>query len=226
MTQPGMARLEFASDLRMVRDSLVAMTATASKAIRAGTTALLDQNLEAARMTASLEQELEDDHLALERRTFHMLARQQPVAGDLRLLVSAIKISAECRRMGALAHHIGTAASRSYPVPAIPDELSRIFRRMGNVASRIADGAGVTLKISDAQDAARLEVDDDAMDGLRRALFRALVDDWSHGVETAVNVALLGRYYERFADHAVAIAQSVIYIVTGAKPEDRAHHVG
>ena len=214
-----MARLEFASDLRMVRDSLVTMTATASKAIRAATTALLDQDLEAVRLTASLEQQLEDDRLALERRTFLMLARQQPVAGDLRLLVSAIKISAECRRMVALAHHIGTAASRSYPFPAVPDELSRIFRRMGDVASRIADGAGVTLKISDAQDAARLEVDDDAMDGLRRALFRALVDDWSHGVETAVNVALLGRYYERFADHAVAIAQSVIFIVTGAKPD-------
>ena len=221
-----MARLEFASDLRIVRDSLVSMTATASKAIRAATTALLDQDLEAVRLTASLEQQLEDDRLALERRTFHMLARQQPVAGDLRLLVSAIKISAECRRMVALAHHIGTAASRSYPFPAVPDELSRIFRRMGDVASRIADGAGVTLKISDAQDAARLEVDDDAMDGLRRALFRALVDDWSHGVETAVNVALLGRYYERFADHAVAIAQSVIFIVTGAKPDDRADHVG
>jgi phosphate transport system protein len=226
VNQPGMTRLEFASDLRLVRDSLVSMTGTASQAIRAATTALLDQDLEAARMTASLEQDLEDDRLALERRTFDLLARQQPVAGDLRLLVSAIKISAECRRMGALAHHIGTAASRSYPVPAIPDELSRIFRRMGDVASRIADGAGVTLKISDAQDAARLEVDDDAMDGLRRALFRALVDDWSHGVETAVNVALLGRYYERFADHAVAIAQSVIFIVTGAKPDDRAHHVG
>ncbi len=226
MTQPGMARLEFASDLRMVRDSLVTMTATASKAIRAATTALLDQDLEAVRLTASLEQQLEDDRLALERRTFLMLARQQPVAGDLRLLVSAIKISAECRRMVALAHHIGTAASRSYPFPAVPDELSRIFRRMGDVASRIADGAGVTLKISDAQDAARLEVDDDAMDGLRRALFRALVDDWSHGVETAVNVALLGRYYERFADHAVAIAQSVIFIVTGAQPDDRADHVG
>jgi phosphate transport system protein len=224
--QPGMGRLEFASDLRMVRASLVDMTETASKAIRAATTALLDQDLEAVRMTASLEQELEDDRTVIERRTFHLLARQQPVAGDLRLLVSAIKISAECRRMGALAHHIGTAASRSYPAAAIPDELSGIFRRMGDVASRIADGARVTLKIGDAQDAARLEVDDDAMDGLRRALFRVLVDDWSHGVESAVNVALLGRYYERFADHAVAIAQSVIFIVTGAKPDDRAHHVG
>ncbi|HET9302227.1 MAG TPA: phosphate signaling complex protein PhoU [Propionibacteriaceae bacterium] len=226
MIDPGIGRVEFASDLRMVRASLVTMTETASRAIRAATTALLDQDLEAVRMTASLEQELEDDRTVIERRTFHLLARQQPVAGDLRLLVSAIKISAECRRMGALAHHISTAASRSYPAPAIPDELSEIFRRMGDVASRIADGARVTLKIGDAQDAARLEVDDDAMDGLRRALFRALVDDWSHGVENAVNVALLGRYYERFADHAVAIAQSVIFIVTGAKPDDRAHHVG
>ena len=81
------------------------MTETASKAIRAATTALLDQDLEAVRMTASLEQELEDDRTVIERRTFHLLARQQPVAGDLRLLVSAIKISAECRRMGAGSPH-------------------------------------------------------------------------------------------------------------------------
>lgn len=226
MIQPEVGRLEFASDLRMVRASLVTMTETASKAIRAATTALLDLDLEAVRMTASLEQELEDDRLAIERRTLHLLARQQPVAGDLRMLVSAIKISAECRRMGALAHHIGTAASRSYPAPAIPDELSEIFRRMGDVASRIADGASITLTTSDALDAARLEVDDDAMDGLLRALFRALVDNWSHGVEAAVNVALTGRYYERFADHAVAIAQSVIFIETAMRPHVGAPHVG
>jgi phosphate transport system protein len=226
MSQPEVGRLEFASDLRMVRASLVTMTETASKAIGAATTALLDLDLEAVRMTASLEQELEDDRLAIERRTLHLLACQQPVAGDLRMLVSAIKISAECRRMGALAHHIGTAAGRSYPAPAIPDELSEIFRRMGDVASRIADGARITLTTSDAVDAARLEVDDDAMDGLLRALFRALVDNWSHGVEAAVNVALTGRYYERFADHAVAIAQSVIFIETAMRPHVGAPHVG
>jgi phosphate transport system protein len=218
MIHPGIGRLDFASDLRMVRASLVTMTETASMAIRAATTALLDLDLEAVRVTASLEHELEDDRLAIERRTLHLLARQQPVAGDLRMLVSAMKISAECRRMGALAHHIGTAASHCYPGRAIPDELSEIFRRMGDVASRIADGARITLATSDALDAARLEVDDDAMDGLLRALFRALVDNWSHGVEAAVNVALIGRYYERFADHAVAIAQSVIFIVTGMRP--------
>jgi phosphate transport system protein len=226
MSQPEVGRLEFASELRMVHASLVTMTETASKAIRAATTALLDLDLEAVRMTGSLEQELEDDMVAIERRTLHLLARQQPVAGDLRMLISAIKISAECGRMGALAHHIGTAASRSYPAPAIPDELSEIFRRMGDVASRIADGARITLTTSDALDAARLEVDDDAMDGLLRALFRALVDNWSHGVEAAVNVALIGRYYERFADHAVAIAQSVIFIETAMRPHVGAPHVG
>jgi phosphate transport system protein len=214
-----MTRLEFAADLRMVRDSLATMTGTASQAIRAATTALLDQDLEAVRITGALEQDLQANLMAIERRTFELIARQQPVAGDLRLLVSAIKIGADCRRMGALAHHIGTAATRSYPEPVIPSELSVIFRRMGNVADRIADGARVTLLTSDAKDAARLEVDDDAMDGLRRALFGALMHHWPHGVETAVNVALLGRYYERFADHAVAIAQSVIFIVTGTKPD-------
>jgi phosphate transport system protein len=219
VTHPRMARVDFASDLRMLRDSLGAMTQMAAEAIRAATTALLEQDLEAVRRTAALEQDLEGSLVAIERRTFELMARQQPVAGDLRLLVSAIKIGAECRRMGALAHHIGTAANRSYPEPAIPDELLGIFRRMGDVANRIADGARVTLLTSDAKDAARLEVDDDAMDGLRRALFRALMHDWLHGVETAVNVALLGRYYERFADHAVAIAQSVIFIVTGTKPD-------
>jgi phosphate transport system protein len=226
MTRPRMARLEFAADLRMVRESLATMTGTASQAIRAGTTALLDQDLEAVRITGALEQDLRANLVAIERRTFELIARQQPVAGDLRLLVSAIKIGAECRRMGALAHHIGTAATRSYPEPAIPSELSGIFRRMGDVANRIADGARVTLLTGDAEDAARLEVDDDAMDGLRRALFRVLMDDWPYGVETAVNVALLGRYYERFADHAVAIAQSVIFIVTGTKPDYGPHPVG
>jgi phosphate transport system protein len=226
VTHPRMARLEFAGDLRIVRASLVIMTQMASEAIRAATTALLDQNLEAVRMTAALEQDLEGELLAIERRTFELLSRQQPVAGDLRLLVSAIKIGAECRRMSALALHIGTAAAGSYPERAIPDELSGIFSRMGEVANRIADGARVTLLTSDAEDAARLEVDDDAMDGLRRALFRALMHDWPHGVEAAVNVALLGRYYERFADHAVAIAQSVIFIVTGTKPDSGPHPVG
>jgi phosphate transport system protein len=219
-----MTRLEFDSGLRLVRESLFTMTGTVTEAIQAATTALLDQNLEAARATASLQQELEDHQLLIERRTIQLLARQQPVASERRMLVAAIKISAECRRMGELAHHIGMAAKRLHPAPAIPEELSGSFRWMGDVASRITDDARVTLLTSDARDAA--PVDDETRDGLHGALFRALLDNWSHGVETAVNVALLGRHYERFADHAMALAQSVIFMVTGTESRIEALHVG
>ncbi len=225
MTQPRMTRLEFDNGLRLVRESLFTMTWTATEAIQAATTALLEQNLEAARATASLEQELEADRLLIERHTMELLARQQPVASEQRMLVSAVKISAECWRMGVLAHHIGMAARHFHPAPAIPDEVSGIFRWMGDVASRIADDARVTLLSSDALDATSVEVED-AMEGRHRALFRALLNNRSHGVETAVNVALLGRYYERFADHAVAIAQSVIFMVTDTRPRIGAPHVG
>jgi phosphate transport system protein len=217
MTQPRMTRLEFGNGLQLVRESLFTMTGRVTEAVQAATTALLDQNLEAARATASLEQEMEGDRLLIERRTLRLLVCQQPVASELRTLVSAVKISAECWRMGVLAHHIGMTARHSYPDPAIPDELSGIFRWMGDVASRIADDARVILPSSDALDVACLEVDNAIVDGLRRPLLRALLDNCSHDVETAVNIALLGRYYERLADHAVALAQSVIFMVTGTK---------
>jgi phosphate transport system protein len=219
MSTVDTARVEFARDLQTLRGSLVSMTNTAAEAIACATSALVDRDLERAQQVVALTLRLEEICTSVERGTYQLLARQQPVAGDLRLLVSAFKISADCRRMGSLAVHVSKVAVRAYPRAAIPDELVDIFNKMGAVASRIAEGAGVTLAARDAQDAERLEVDDDAMDGLRRALFRALVAEWPHGVETAVNVALLGRYYERFADHAVSIAQSVVFIVTGTRPE-------
>ena len=226
MTQARMTRLEFDNGLRMVREYLVTMTGTVTEAIQAATTALLDQNLETVRATASLERELEQDRLLVEQCTLQLVARGRPVASELWMLVSAIKISAECWRMGLLAHHIGMAARHFCSAPAIPDEILGIFRRVEDVASEIADDARATLLASDALDATRLEVDDAEMDSLRRALFRALLDNRSHGVETAVDVALLGRYYERLADHVVAFAQSVILMVTGPKPHVGAPHIG
>jgi len=212
-----MTRLEFDNGLQLVRESLFTMTGAVTEAILAATTSLLDQNLETARATASLEQELEDNRRLIERCTLQLLAREQPVAGELRMLVSAIKISSGCWRMGILAHHIGMAARRIYPAAAIPDELSGIFRQMADVVSCIADSARATLLTSDALDAAFLEVDENTVEGLSRALFRTLLDNWPHGGETAVNVALLGRYYERLGDHAVTLAESAILMVTGTK---------
>lgn len=170
MTQARMTRLELDNGLRMVRECLVTMTGTVTEAIQAATTALLDQNLEAVRATASLERELEEDRLLVEQCALQLIARERPVASEPWMLVSAIKISAECWRMGLLAHHIGMAARHFCSAPAIPDEILGIFRRVEDVASEIADDARATLLASDALDATRHEVDDAEMVSLRRAL--------------------------------------------------------
>jgi phosphate transport system protein len=219
------SRHEFDTELRAIRDALVDMIATATDAIHQATAALLELDRNAIDQVEQAEHRIEYMRLSVERRTYSLLALQQPVAGDLRELVSAIKIGADAHRMGSLAHHIAKAASRSHPLRAVPLQLNRTFERMGAVAGRLADGAAFTLRSGDAADAARLAIDDDAMDGLRRALFRKLLGEWPHGVEAAVNVALVGRYYERFADHAVSIAQSVVYIVAGVLPDEHAERL-
>jgi hypothetical protein len=114
----------------MVSEYLVRMTGTVTEAIQAATIALLDHNLEAVRATASLERELEEDRLLVEQCALQLIARERPVAGELWMLVSALKISAECWRMGLLAHHIGMAARHSCSAPAIPDAILEIFRRV------------------------------------------------------------------------------------------------
>jgi phosphate transport system protein len=214
-----MPREEFRSDLQAIRGVLVAMTMMSADAIEKATTALLESDLEAAATVREIEVRLERTSREVDRRAYQLLALQAPVAGDLREVVSAMKIGADIRRMGSLAHHIAKVSERRHPGRSVPEDLVPIFSKMGVIGARIAIGAGATLDARDAVDAGRLSVDDDAMDGLRRALFRHLLSDWPHGVESAIDVALLGRYYERFADHAVAIAQMVVYLVTGRAPQ-------
>jgi phosphate transport system protein len=125
--------------------------------------------------------------------------------------VSVLRVGWDVERMGSLACHVAEVAGRRSPGAAVPGDIVPLIRKMGAVAARLADGAAHALADSDATTAARLDVDDDAMDGLHRAVFAALLGDWPHPVTTAVDVALLARYYERFADHAVAVAGSVVY---------------
>ena len=222
----GAARLEFSGDLVALRADLVAMTVATADAIRLATSVLLhsrdgdgdDQADEIGR----LRERVESLRGSVERRTHQLLARQQPVAGDLRLLVAALRISADAARMARLASHIGQIAARRLPAAVVPQPVVGVVAGMGELAYRIADGAAMTLAAGDAQDAARLEIDDDSMDELLRRLFSVLLDHWPHGVESAVDLALVGRYYERFADHAVEIAAAVVYILSSRPDaEDR-----
>ena len=143
-----------------------------------------------------------------------VLARQQPVATDLRVVVTALRMSADLERMGDLARHVAKVARLRYPQSAVPAPMRSLILEMGQVAERIVAKAGSVIAARDVDMAVSLEKDDDAMDELHRRVFTVL-----HGstlpAETIVDLTLLGRYYERFADHAVSVARRVVYLVTG-----------
>ncbi|RWR28103.1 phosphate transport system regulatory protein PhoU, partial [Mycobacterium tuberculosis] len=145
---------------------------------------------------------------------------QAPVAGDLRTVVSAIQIIADVDRMGALALHVAKIARRRHPQHALPEEVNGYFAEMGRVAVELGHAAREVLITRDPEKAARIQEEDDAMDDLHGHLFTVLMDrEWKHGVMAAVDVTLLSRFYERFADHAVEVARRVIFQVTGNYPD-------
>lgn len=206
--------------LRAVVNDLVTMTDLVEKAVQGATTALLGADLATAERVISEDARLDVLHDDLENRCFVLLARQAPVAGELRTLVAALRMVSDLARMGDLAAHIAKIARMRYPNHAVPESMVSNFRRLAQVAEEMVVMAGRTLRDQNVLDAERMADHDEEADELRSMQFRqVLADDWPHGVEAAVDVALLGRYYERIADHAVLMGSRVIYIVTGLHPE-------
>jgi phosphate transport system protein len=209
-------RSTFHDDLDHTRDQLVEMTRLAGSAMARATTALLDADLAVAESVIAADERLDEIQRGLDELALDLLARQQPVATDLRTIVTSMRMSADLERMGDLARHVAKVARRRYPQSAVPATVRGTVLRMGQVAERIVADAGSVIASQDVARAVRLEEDDDEMDRLHRALFAELLGgSWAHGMEAAVDVTLVGRYYERFADHAVSVARRVVYLVTG-----------
>ena len=199
---------------------LVQMSQAVSSAVRSSTTALLEADIHLAERVISEDELLDAGQVDIEQRAFSLLARQAPVAGELRTLVAVLRMVAELERMGDLAAHVAKIARMRYPETAVPEALRANFIQMGDVAEKMVISAGQTLNDRNIQVAQELRARDEEMDELRRTQFRVLLsDDWPYSVEAAVDVALLGRYYERIADHAASMARRVIYVVTGQFPE-------
>ena len=209
-------REAFHEQLDEIAGRLVGMTRKAGEQINAATTALLEADIQLADQTVAADASINRDQLEVDERLLEMMARQAPVARDLRALLSAMRSTSDIERMGDLAVHVAKIARMRYPDCAVPEEFRRTFRDMGDTAGAMANKAGTVLRTRDLDSADQLARDDDEMDQLHRSLFRVMFDSgWNRSVEVAVDVALLGRYYERFSDHAVHIAVNVRYLVTG-----------
>jgi phosphate transport system protein len=151
-----------------------------------------------------------------EENALLLLALQAPVAGDLRAIVSSLQNVADAERMGALALHVAKIARRRHPAHTLPEEVTGYFAEMGRVAVELGNSAQEVVLSGDPRRAAEIDDEDDAMDELHGHLFIVLMDrEWKHTVAAAVDVTLLGRFYERFADHAVEIGRRVIFQATG-----------
>jgi phosphate transport system protein len=209
----------FHEQLDSIFDDLAGICRSVETAVRLANQALLTGDAEIAEQVISADADIDKAREKVEETAFSILSLQAPVAGDLRVVVSALRMVSELERMGDLSVHVAKIARLRVPDVAVPDEVRPTMERMGQVAEDMVARVSRIITGMDVDAAIDLGRADEIMDQLRRKSFTELLGDkWTHGVEAAVDLALLGRYYERIADHAVSVAHRVVYVVTGDFP--------
>jgi phosphate transport system protein len=213
-------RASFHAELDTLISDLARAARLAGEMMINASAALSQADLALAGLVISSEGEMKALCDDMDQRCVKLLVLQAPVATDLRVVVAAMHAVGDVERMWNLAQHIAKIARMKHPAVPIPDDVRPVFARMGMLATSLAQDAAAAIESRDSLSAQRLAQADDEVDALRRRIFQILfAENWTHGVEPAVDAALIGRYYERFADHAVAIARQVSFLVTGLPPE-------
>lgn len=206
----------FDAELKAVGDDLEAMAHRVEHAIASAGQSLATSDLALAETVIADDLAIDQLERQLDERCIHLLAQQQPVATDLRVVVSALRMSATLERMGDLARHIAEIARGRYPRSAVPQSLTGTFAEMDAASRRLAQRIVTLLETRDLALAEQVETDDDRLDDLHADTFTAMLGGgWSAGPQQTVDVTLLGRFYERFGDHGVSIARRIVYLVTG-----------
>jgi phosphate transport system protein len=212
-------RDQYQQQLDSILDELVQMTGGVRRALDKATNALLNADVTAAEEVITGDLAIDQARERIEEESFDILARQAPVAGDLRMLVASLRMVSDLERMGDLSVHVAKVARLRYPTNAVPEILVPTITAMAKTADEMIASAAEIVESRDVAAALELEAADDQMDKLRRSMFRTLLSEhWDEGVEPAVDMALLGRYYERIGDHAVSMARRIVFLVTGQHP--------
>jgi len=212
----SVTRSVFQDELDGISQSLVKLTEMVIISMSKATLATLNSDLKLAEEVIADDLKIDEFQHEIDNRIIEIIARQQPVASDLRALVTALRMGSDLERMGDLAEHVAKLARRRHPECAVPAELIATVTAMGDAAEKITKKTGVVISTRDTEMALQVEKDDDVMDTLHRELIAILIEPiWAHGIEVAIDLTLLGRYYERFADHAVSVSRRVYFLVTG-----------
>lgn len=213
-------RHTYHAQLDDLRVSVVRLGLMANEAIGSGTEALLEADLAAADRVISADATIDSLTHGIEEQAYAILALQQPMASDLRMIVAILRTIHELERTGDLMVNVAKTTRRIYPVQ-LPARIRRLIERMGQQAGLQLRLAVEAFAERDTARGLALDDMDDVMDDLQRELFRtifALGESDEAGIQQSVQIALVGRYYERVADHAVNIGQRVAFMVTGEIP--------
>ena len=215
----ALIRSAFQDELDKISQSLVDLAEMVSLSMGKASTAILNIDLRLAEEVISQDEKIDNLQHDLDSRIIDTIARQQPVASDLRALITALRMSSDLERMGDLAHHIAKISRMRHPEPAVPAELFEIIKAMSSATLRITDKIAVVISSRDLKIALEVDKDDDEVDELHRQLISKLVEpNAGYSIEKAIDLTLLGRYFERYADHAVSVSQRVYFLVTGEFP--------
>ncbi|MFC4003881.1 phosphate signaling complex protein PhoU [Prauserella oleivorans] len=206
-------REAYQEQLRKFAGRLAELTRLTDEAMQQATRAVTTDDLALAELVVRERKPISDLHHVLDEHALSILACQQPVATDLRTIIAGLRMSADLDRMGALAHHVGEIVVRRHPRRAVPDALRPTIRAMGGVAHQLVTKVGEAMVARDAAMALEIAQDDDAMDRLLHDLYRELTSGTRQpDVDTIMDLTLIGRYYERYADHAVSLGKRIAYL--------------
>ncbi len=212
-------RVIFNEELKAVSDDPDRMAQGVRKAINGAGDALLNQNLEAAQEVIDGDIEIDALESSILDQCVKLLAKQGPVATDLRVVVSTMRLASTLERMGDLARHVAEAARRTYPASPLPENAQPLFAEMQKFLDNAADNTVTMLSGRDTKVAEKTILEDDQLDALhKKTLELAQAEDWSGTNQQLIDVVLIGRFMERIGDHAVAAARRVVFIVSGFDP--------
>ncbi len=206
----------FQQELHEVQDRLVDIAELVVQSITDAVESFNKSDVTLAESVIVRDNKIDDAVVALDELAIAIMARQAPVAKDLRIVVSALRISASLERMGDMAEHLAQLARYRFPDKVVPKSIRPLFKEMGALDIQMAHMLVELLKTEDTAIAEKIRNEDDKVDALHLSVFETVLSDsWSQQTETTVDATLASRYLERFADHAVSIAKKMLYLATG-----------
>ena len=209
-------RAIFRQELEQLGDNLIEMSQLVATAVQKAAKALADADLALAEQVIDEDEHINELERTVDEMCVSLLARQQPVATDLRVVVTGLMMSTTLERMGDLARHVAYVARGRYPRTAASGDLQKLLNKMGKAATEMAKLVVSLMESRDLSEAARIETDDDHLDQLHREVFTGVLNkDNELDRQELIDIILLARFLERFGDHCVSLARRTSFLVTG-----------